>query len=183
MEVVKKILQILLQIICYIFKGLWIILFFIGKCIWKGIVWVWEYIILVWKTPMTASGHLDRRFKSTRTVEKKYRSFLLLVVLITFVLPIIVGAIVTILEPDKSQNKQVEDSSFIIKKDKVKSSVKKKTVKTGKEENKMNVMNGSIIQEDTIVFPSGQTIEDDKIIESKGSINEDDNTEEDFLEL
>lgn len=63
MEVLKTILYWIWKIISYIFISIWSIIAFIFG-------WTWNYIKLDSNTPKTLSGNRDRRFKSTRELER-----------------------------------------------------------------------------------------------------------------
>ena len=67
MEILKTILYWIWKIISYIFSLVWNIIAFVFG-------WIWDYIKLDSNTPKTASGSRDRRFKSTRELEKKDNS-------------------------------------------------------------------------------------------------------------
>ena len=64
MDVLKTILYWIWKIVSYIFISVWNIIAFVFG-------WIWDYIKLDSNTPKTASGSRDRRFKSTRELEKK----------------------------------------------------------------------------------------------------------------
>lgn len=63
MEIIKTILYWIWKIISYIFISIWSIVAFIFG-------WIWNYIKLDSNTPKTLSGNRDRRFKSTRELER-----------------------------------------------------------------------------------------------------------------
>ena len=67
MEILKTVLYWIWKIISYIFSLVWNIIAFVFG-------WIWDYIKLDAATPKTASGSRDRRFKSTRDLEKKDNS-------------------------------------------------------------------------------------------------------------
>ena len=67
MEILKTILYWIWKIVSYIFSSVWNIIAFVFG-------WIWDYIKLDSNTPKTASGNRDRRFKSTRELEKKDNS-------------------------------------------------------------------------------------------------------------
>ena len=67
MEILKTVLYWIWKIISYIFCLVWNIIAFVFG-------WIWDYIKLDAATPKTASGSRDRRFKSTRALEKKDNS-------------------------------------------------------------------------------------------------------------
>ncbi len=67
MEILKTVLYWIWKIISYIFSLVWNIIAFVFG-------WIWDYIKLDAATPKTASGNRDRRFRSTRELEKKDNS-------------------------------------------------------------------------------------------------------------
>ena len=64
MEILKTILYWIWKIVSYTFQLIWNIIAFVFG-------WIWDYIKLDFNTPTTASGKRDRRFKSTRELDKK----------------------------------------------------------------------------------------------------------------
>ena len=106
METIKKILEYIWIGICYLFKGLWIVLRFILILIWRGVVWIWDFIVLRLTTRRTASGNFDRRFKSTEEIENKEMGCVGAVIVIVLILWLI-----GLLLPDKNNEDSHNDNS------------------------------------------------------------------------
>lgn len=106
METIKKILEYVLIGIKYLFIGLWIVLRFVLKLIWRGVVWIWDFIVLRLTTRRTASGNFDRRFKSTEEIENKEMGCVGAVIVIVLILWLI-----GLLLPDKNNEDSHNDNS------------------------------------------------------------------------
>lgn len=106
METIKKILEYVLIGIKYLFIGLWIVLRFILILIWRGVVWIWDFIVLRLTTRRTASGNFDRRFKSTEEIENKEMGCVGAVIVIVLILWLI-----GLLLPDKNNEDSHNDNS------------------------------------------------------------------------
>ncbi|MBQ7551447.1 MAG: hypothetical protein IJT04_07970 [Bacteroidales bacterium] len=138
METIKKILEYIWIGICYLFKGLWIVLRFILILIWRGVVWIWDFIVTLWRTPSTASGNWDMRFKGAKKIE--WKIFMLGFGIPSIVL-LIIGLSVSLFKPKPSGDKDKEDSIHLVKEE-VK--IKKKHTKAPVEKKEM------VLQDTTI---------------------------------
>ncbi len=131
METIKKILEYIWIGICYLFKGLWIVLRFILILIWRGVVWIWDFIVLRLTTRRTASGDFDRRFKSTQEIENKEMGCVGAVIVIALILWLI-----GFLLPDKNEENSNIDKSDTVAVEKRKMLQKKDTPTVASKDNK-----------------------------------------------
>jgi hypothetical protein len=131
METIKKILEYIWIGICYLFKGLWIVLRFILILIWRGVVWIWDFIVLRLTTRRTASGDFDRRFKSTQKIENKEMGCVGAVIVIALILWLI-----GFLLPDKNEENSNIDKSDTVAVEKRKMLQKKDTPTVASKDNK-----------------------------------------------
>lgn len=126
METIKKILEYTLVGISYLFKGLWMVLRFVLKWIWKVVMLIWDILVTTVRTPTTASGKLDMRYKGAKLLDRKLFA---LGFVIPLVILIIVGSI-GLLFGQKETNE--EDSVDTVRLVKVEMGNKKKQTKTAK---------------------------------------------------
>ena len=135
METIKKILEYIWIGICYLFKGLWIVLRFILILIWRGVVWIWDFIVLRLTTRRTASGDFDRRFKSTQEIENKEMGCAGAVIVAGIVIVLILGIIGPFL-PDKNEEDSNKDKSDTVTVEKRKKLQKQDTPTVASKEKK-----------------------------------------------
>ena len=87
METIKRILGYIWVGISYLFKGLWIVLRFVYRCIWKVVMLIWDIFVTTCRTPTTASGELDMRYKGAKLLKRK-------LFVLGFVIPLVIWIII-----------------------------------------------------------------------------------------
>jgi hypothetical protein len=180
-EVIGIIIEALWNIICYLLKGIGVVVIFIFKGVWRVCVWCWEYIVLLWKTPTTVSGALDRRFKSARLIEEKNRGCGCVIIVIC-IIAIIIGK----LKPNEAKSDCDDGSTTNI--------IEKDITQKEKKKLEVNIVNtgdsmGGV--DDTIILTNGWRDEIDSTSNFRNnSLQEDSitklehiNTQIDYLQL
>ena len=114
METIKKILEYTLVGISYLFKGLWMVLRFVLKWIWKVVMLIWDILVTTVRTPTTASGKLDMRYKGAKLLDRKLFA---LGFVIPLVICIIVGLIGLLFGPKNSNEEDSVDTVQLVKKE------------------------------------------------------------------
>lgn len=148
MEILKTILYWIWKIISYIFQLIWNIIAFVFG-------WIWDYIKLDSNTPKTASGSRDRRFKSTRELEKKdYSSGCVI-----FIIVIVVAGIWKMCsnKKDKDVNANHTDTTIVEKKNS--GGMTKSKAKPAIQHNEKKA--------DTTIIPEASVSEDEIIEDTK----------------